>query len=314
MKKLRKVFLLAIALLFVVSLAACKNKTARNTSVPLGSISTDTVVAQSGDYKITNGIYYDQLRSSGYDTVLNNIKKKLFKKELDEVKAQINLGDNQVTDYEQELFDAYAVDVYQSSDVDNLKSLEEEKLNQNIQKYIDSAALKNIKVTAEDLKLTPVDGKVYFKTIPNEVVEQKLLQIAINKATKDELLTIVDNEKIEDEDGKKVTNSNYISEEDVTNSYNSTQKTYGTYKAIIIQFNSLFEAETYYNKVVNQVGPLTDQTALNFYITLYNYYYNYRKPLSATPFDGSAQNDRTTFVVNEDQDDLSDVSTSINSH
>ncbi len=311
MKKLRKVFLLAIALLFVVSLAACKNKTARNTSVPLGSLSTDTVVAQSGDYKITNAIYYDQLRSSGYDTVLNNIKKKLFKKELDEVKAQINFGDNQVTDYEQELFDAYAVDVYQSSEADNLKSLDEKKLNQNIQKYIDSAALKNIKVTAEDLKLTLVNDKVYFKTIPNEIVEEKLLQIAIDKATKDELLIIVDNEKIEDEDGKKVTNSNYISEEDVINSYNSTQKTYGTYKAIIIQFNTLFEAENYYNRVVNQVGPLTDENALYFYKVLYNYYYNYRTPLTETPFDGTAANNRTTFVVNEDQDDLSDVSASV---
>lgn len=106
------------------------------------------------------------------------------------------MSDNEVTDYEQKLFDAYALDVYQSSDVDTLLDTEEKDLNKSIEKYLDSAKLKNIPVSKEDLKLTIVNNQVYFKTIPTQVIEDKILNIAIDKATKTELLKIVDNEKL----------------------------------------------------------------------------------------------------------------------
>lgn len=92
MKTLKKLSLLLVAFLCMVSLASCQEPEVRNTSVPTADLNSSAVIATSGDYSVTNDIFYAKLRVNGYTTVLNKIKSTLFSSELEYVKGQINLG------------------------------------------------------------------------------------------------------------------------------------------------------------------------------------------------------------------------------
>lgn len=318
MRKPNKLLLLCSAGLLALSVASCTKKETRNTSVPLGNLDTSSVIASNGDYVLKNDLFYTRLRSKGYNTVLNQIKKSLFASEYEFVQSQINLSDSTVTEEEQELFDSYANDIYGASSAKAINALEEEDKNVSIQKYIDSAYLKGITVTKENcLSYSFENEKIKFSYIPQEVIDDKLLTLAQNKATKDALDKIVDEEKITDDEDKQIVNSNYISESNYSSHYDSNQKTYGTYRAIIIQFNNLNEARNVISTVETKMGcSLTDNNAdsfaLEFYVNLYNTYYNYRTPLNANaPFNNSTEDSKTVFVVNKDKNELSDMSSSI---
>ncbi|MDE6661444.1 MAG: hypothetical protein K2J93_06450, partial [Anaeroplasmataceae bacterium] len=318
MRKHNKLFLLCSAGLLALSVASCRKNDVRNTSIPLGNLDTSAVVASNGDFELKNDLFYSRLRYKGYNTVLNQIKKSLFAKEYDYVKSQIDLSDSVITDEEQDLFEAYASDIFATTSATDIKDLEEKDRDKAIQKYIDNSYLKGITVTKENcLSYTIVDEKIQFSYIPQEVIEDKLLNLAQNKAAKDALDKIVDEEKITDDDDKVIVNSNYISESNYSTYYNSHQKTYGTYRAIIIQFNNLNEARNVIASVEAEMGhSLTDSDAdmyaLEFYVKLYNKYYNYRTPLKlSAPFDNSSEDSKTLFIVNKDKNELSEMSSSI---
>ncbi len=314
MKRFKKLFLLVIAAIFILSLASCKNKEVRNTSVPLGELAStqsQVIATAKHDVSITQEKYYTRLRANGYNTFLNNVKKALFNKELDEVKNQIDLNDGKVNDYEQELFDAYSSDLYLTASADALKDVAEKEIDTRIRKYKDICSNKGITITDANTEYVIVDNKIQFKSIPTEIIDEKLINIAVNKATKDALKEIVDLEKVENDEGKMVTNTNHIVENDIKAYYESNQKNYGTYQAIIIQFNTLAEANKAMDYVEAKIGPLSDTNAIHFYAELYNYYYAYRTRLAENPFEDPNSSDVTTYVVNKDQDDLSEVSSSV---
>ncbi|MDE7094959.1 MAG: hypothetical protein K2O23_00570, partial [Anaeroplasmataceae bacterium] len=255
MRKHNKLFLLCSAGLLALSVASCKPKEVRNTSIPLGNLDTSAVVASNGEFELKNDLFYSRLRSKGYNTVLNQIKKSLFAEEVEYVKSQINLSDSVVTDEEQDLFDSYAREIYGTSSQTQLEDFDEEDKDKAIQKYIDTAYLKGITVTKENcLSYTFVDEKIKFTYIPQDIIDEKLLGLAQDKAAKDALDKIVDEEKITDEDDKVIVNSNYISESNYSSYYNNHQKTYGTYRAIIIQFNNLNEARNVIASVEAEMG------------------------------------------------------------
>lgn len=317
MKKYNKLFLLSSAALLALSLASCKGKEARNTKVPLSNLDTSSIIATNGDFKLTGDVFYDRLRFKGYNTVTNQLKKALYFEEYDFVKSQINLSDDVVNDYEQELFDSYASDLFGTNSFEGISNLTEEKRDTSIQKYIDSSMNKGIVVTKENClsysKSSEDNDKVKFSYVPQEVIDEKLINIAMNKAAKDALDKIVDEEKIaDDEDADKmVTNTEYISESNLSTQYDSNQKAYGTYRAIIIQFNNLNEARNVISQVERKVGALSDINALEFYVNLYNTYYNYRTQLTVqNPFIDT-DSTKSIFVVNKDKNELSEISSSI---
>nr|MDE5546144.1 hypothetical protein [Anaeroplasmataceae bacterium] len=275
MRKHNKLFLLCSAGLLALSVASCGGKEVRNTSVPLGNLNTSSVIASNGDVVLKNDLFYSRLRSKGYNTVVNQIKKSLFAEEYDFVKSQINLNDSVVTDEEQDLFNSYASEIFGTSSKTQLQDFDEEAKEKSIQKFIDNAYLRGITVTKENcLSYTFEQEKIKFSYIPQEIIEEKLLSIAQDKATKDALDKIVDEEKITDDDDKLVVNSNYFSDVNYSSYYASHQKTYGTYRAIIIQFNNLNEARNVISSVEAKMGhSLTDSNAdtyaLEFYVNLY---------------------------------------------
>ena len=314
MKKIKRLFLMTIALVFALTLSACKSTEKRNTLVPMGNINTSAVVAKNGNYEINGGLFYNALRADGYNTFFNNVKEDLFSKEIADVKKEINLADNEITEYEEKLFTDFANELFETSNPDTLKALDENKLNSRIQKYIDNCMNRGVFINKNDLKYEIKDEKIVFTYIPEYLINEKVISFAMDLAAKNELDTIVDNEKIDDKDGKKVNNTNYISEENIKISYESSEMNYGTYQAIVIQFNNLSEARNVISTVEQAKGPLTESNALEFYVELYNTYYIYRDAIDPTkPFDSNTKLTKTTFTYNEDKDELSEISDSIKS-
>lgn len=313
MKNIKKILLMIAVLVITITLSSCTTTQIRNTKTPTGNLDLSTVIASSGDYDVTNDVYYSKLRANGYSTVLREIQSTLYAEELSEVLLNINLGDNEVNDFEKELFDSYASDLFQTSDAETIKNLEADELDTLIQKFIDNCSNRGITITKEEcLNYKIIDDQIAFTYIPTIIRDEKLVAVASNLASKNALEKIVDNEKITDEDDKLVTNTNYISEDDIISYFNSNTKTYGTYRAIIIQFNNLSEARRAITKVEKTLGALSDDNALEFYISLYNNYYNYRTPISPdTPFENEDDSTKTVFSVTKDKDELSEVSASI---
>ena len=303
MRNIKRLFLSIVALLFVISVASCDNSK-RNTSTPMGSISNETTVATAGDLTpLKNDVYYSQLRNQGYNTVLNNIKANLFDKEIKEVKATFNFSDSTVNDYERELFDSYASSLFGTTDSETVKDLTEADLNKNIAKFVDTCNNEGILIESKDIQYSLTNDKVEFTAVPEAIINKYIINIAINKAAKDELKNIVDKEEIE-KDGKLVTNTNYIDEDAIETYYNNNNKKYGTYQAIVIQFNTLTEAEKFIGST-----EITDANALAFYVNLYNTYYNYRTHINGdTPFMNYGNvSTKTVFEVNADKNELSEI-------
>ena len=315
MRNIKRLFLIVSTFLFAVSLASCDN-TKRNTTTPTGDINSTSVIAKAGENNLTADVFYSQLRNQGYNTVLNSIKSNLFANEISEVKASFNFTDSQVNDYERELFDAYAAAIYGTTDVEAINDMEEADRNKAIAQFIDTCNNEGITVTKEDCsKFIEIDEEIAFTAVPEGIQNKYVLAIAINKAAKAKLTEIVDLEEIENSENKLVDNTNYISEDDVKAHYDINNKKYGTYQAIIVQFNTLTEARNAIAKTTAQVGELTDANALQFYVALYNNYYNYRVEIdSTTPFkDYGKSKTQTVFEVNEDENQLNTISSSIQS-
>lgn len=298
--KIKKLFLLIASLLFLISLSSCGGKSLRNTTVPMGSINTSSIVASSHEFELTNGDYYSLLRSKGYDSFFAELQKALFWEEYQTVKSEVNLTDAVTTDTEQAIFDTVASALYGSSSAKTVEKLSEKEKNTKIRQYMDTNYNSGIVITEEQCKnYTTSDDKLQFKSLPDALIENQLSSLALNKAAENKLQTIVNQEKIEDENGNLVSNSRYISDENIQDYYESNMRDYGTYQAIIIQFNNLTEA----NNAVKNLD-FSEENRLNSYIALYNNYYTYREPLDpAQPF--------TEYRLNNVEDDLADVSSSV---
>ena len=314
MRNIKRLFLIVSTFLFAISLASCDN-TKRNQKTPYGDINTSAIIAKAGENTLTADVFYSQLRNQGYNTVLNNIKSNLFAKEISEVKASFNFTDSEVNEYERELFDTYAAAIYGLTDMEQIEDLTDEERNTYVTKFIDTCNNEGITVTKENCAYVAGKDEVEFTSIPEAIVNKYVTSIAINKAAKAKLAEIVDLEEIENKEGKLVDNTNYIDEKAVESYYNNNNKKYGTYQAIVIQFNTLTEARNAIAKTTAQVGTLTDANALQFYVALYNNYYNYRMEISSeTPFkDYENSKTQTVFTVNEDENQLSKISSSVQS-
>ena len=127
MRNIKRLFLIVSTFLFAIALASCDN-TKRNTATPMGDINGSTVIASAGEYKLTDDVFYSQLRYQGYNTVINKIKSNLFEEEISKVKASFNFTDSEVNDYERELFDSYASAIYGTTSIEAIKDMKEEDL------------------------------------------------------------------------------------------------------------------------------------------------------------------------------------------
>ena len=201
-------------------------------------------------------------------------------------------------------------------------------LDNKLDKYIEARQREGINITKADLAYTePTDDSdtLVFTNLNNLVSNKEtlvttyLLTQAELLASKNALYEIADEEYIfefdqDPEKDTKTKNKNYIFDEDkLESSYDSSIKTYGTYHAVAIQFNSRKDAEDAMKKVSTQLGySLTelDKEAADytdkvkaFYKALYNETYEYN-PVA------DLDDERFIYTINESKNDLDELNNS----
>ncbi len=148
-----------------------------------------------------------------------------------------------------------------------------------------------------------------FETKVNETILTEAKNLSARKA----LYKIADQEYIYNEDTETyVKNNNYLfKDSSLKQTYEQNFKKYGKYHAVIIQFNSRKDAEDAMAFLGEEIESYDKDTkdvdkAFNQYKKLYEYYYNYRQDDTT-----DKDSDAFTFVVNEKKNDLSKISTSM---
>ncbi len=344
MKKAKKVLLPALLITTTLTLASCG--TSRNTTVPYGSLNlNDTIATSSKDISLSLDTYYAKLRNGGYDLVLSKIKSALYADEIDAVKALLASNSiNDLTDSQKKALNFKANEAITAERYDDLKEDYIDSISNSIcssivgnskyskyksmladdskdyetavYKYVETQSMSGYNITADDIKiLQDVDDKekivIDFKkmyTACPDLFESYILTDAERIHAAKGLYEVADLEYIEnDETGQKEKNSNYLFKDSrYETKYESSYKNYGTYKAVVISFDSRREAM---NTIATVLGAANaDIEDLDDYLNIYNYYYKARQT-NGQPF--TADDEVFEYKVDEDGDKLSEVSSSI---
>ena len=207
--------------------------------------------------------------------------------------------------------------IYSISSYESLEDYEANEIQTKINKFITEKARIGQTYTASDLTYqeptddsdVPVFDHLLDGTF-DDLLEDTYIVQAQYIAAQNALYQIADEEYIhsytDSDDDKSKNTQFYIYDQDedyLKDIYESTYQTYGTYHAIIIQFDSLKIASSYTDGLTfSNTDTLDDVKAK--YLALYNNYYKY-KP------EASCDADAFTFVVNSEKNDLNDISSSI---
>ncbi len=271
------------------------------------------------EYKALTALFYGDELSEEQKNLLIPTKngEKLFALDGHELSEE---GDDNFTyikkNLEKSINNSLVTAIYGSSVGEKIKSFTSEDLDKKINTYITSKARVNQTFTKADLAITYNNDRADSVSLDNykadcfkSAVKSLLLTEAANLSAQNALYQIADEEYVSNyddtEDDEPTKNSNYLYDKDgdyLKDKYDSTYKKYGTYHAIIIQFDSLKEA----NKAVSNYNfnSTSLDTIKQNYLDLYNDYYNYT---NITSFD----DDKFTYTYDADKDDFSDLSDSI---
>ena len=211
--------------------------------------------------------------------------------------------------------------IFSSSSADTIKGYTDTERETYVKRFIESRAKVGVTVSESDLEFTyPTDSTETTITFTNfkSLVENKedlLKTYLLNQAEKlagaNALYQIADEEYIFPYDAdknkdEKTKNSDYylFDNDSLKSAYNTTIKTYGTHKAIVVMYNSRSDAMKAINKVSSNLGyslkdDLTTEQVKAFYEDLYKDAYKYQ--------DHSNLDEKFTFVINEKKNGLEDL-------
>lgn len=335
MKKFKKIFLAIVTLALGLTLASCKDAETRNTTTPYGSLSqklnTEFVKTENGK-TLTYGEFYNRLRTKSYDLFTKELKYRLYEAE---ITAITNLLNNTLTDADKKVLsytgdakdadleylktkysrlvqNSLATSAYGTYSLSTYNNKTEKDINLAVAKYIQTLknrgyeipqgfeSIFNEPIKNETLGTVGVDYTKYTGTLTELVKEQVLTQAQYLHAEK-ELYNIPEFELDENGNSTNIKNKKYLFTNDALEStYESTLMNYGTYQAIIIQFNSYKDAKDAIAEVTTSI-----ENPEQFYLDLYNAQYSYRADVTST-------NDTAfTYEVNEEINDLSKISSGV---
>lgn len=334
MKRFKRFLLVALTLFLGLMITSCKQASTRNTTVPYGSLDLNAVVAQSSkDITLTNDTFYSRLRAKGYDIFTEEIKRTIYEAEINAITKLVHsssLGDltseeKKVLSYEDteidgvrydelkdifvsELSSSLLTSIFSSTDAYTINSKTDKEKQTSIAKYVESMQRQGYTVTADNISYSDTDEDgtmdIDLEKIPSDILASLILTKAEDFYAQKELYKIADKEYLNEGTDDEEKNDNYLfKESSIISSYDSSYKTFGTYKAIIITFNSRREAmETM--KVLGDT-EITSENVLDSYLKLYNKYYS----CYGTQTEDS---DLFSYEVSVDKNELDDISSSVN--
>lgn len=218
--------------------------------------------------------------------------------------------------------DSIASSIYGVTTYEKYEALTEKELNKKVSSFIDSQAKLGVTLTKNDIRIVAKDAPTYqlnadsdaIEVAPEtlaklgDLVEAQLISQAAQLSARNALYQIAEEKTVKNDDDEDVKNdNNIITDTAIKTQFNTTYSKYGEYRAIVIQFDTLLEANTVMNTVLGAAGFSNDATeALNQYIQLYNTYYEYKTAGNAT-----IDSDDFKFVVNKNKNDFSDLASSV---
>lgn len=334
MKRFKRFLLVALTLFLGLTITSCKQASTRNTTVPYGSLDLNAVVAQSSkDITLTNDTFYSRLRAKGYDIFTEEIKRTIYEAEINAITKLVHSSslsdltseEKKVLSYEDteidgvrydelkeifvsELSSSLLTSIFSSTDAYTINSKTDKEKQTSIAKYVESMQRQGYTITADNISYSDTDEDgtmdIDLEKIPSDILASLILTKAEDFYAQKELYKIADKEYLNEGTDDEEKNDNYLfKESSIISSYDSSYKTFGTYKAIIITFNSRREAmETM--KVLGDT-EITSENVLDSYLKLYNKYYS----CYGTQTEDS---DLFSYEVSVDKNELDDISSSVN--
>lgn len=230
--------------------------------------------------------------------------------------------------YIKSLSSSLSAAIFSSSSAKAIAAFEDDDIEKSLNKYIEARQREGITLTKADLEYQmPTDDSdvLVFTNLSSLITNHEtllrnyLVNLAEKIATKQALYKIADDEYIYKYDvdptsGQKTKNSNLIYDEDkIKSSYDATFKKYGTYQAVVIQFNSRRDALNAIDTVKDDLGYTLadlDETAADykekaeaFYKELYNLCYEYNTVTSLN-------DERFLYTITPNKNGLDDLNNS----
>jgi len=221
-----------------------------------------------------------------------------------------------------EINNSIASTIYGVTTYEKFDALTQKDLNKKVSTFIDTQAKVGVTLTKNDIRIVEKNAATYqlnadsdaIEVAPEtlaklaDLVDAQLLSQAAQFSSRNALYQIAEDKTVKNDDDEDVKNdNNIITDTAIKSSFNSSYATYGEYRAIIIQFDTLLEANTVINKVLNNNAISTDEnTALDQYINIYDAYYAYKTGGAST-----IDSDDFKFVVNKNKNDFSDLPSSV---
>lgn len=274
------------------------------------------------EFKTVNALFYDEALTDEQKNLIIPTKneEKLFS--LTDTNLSDVDGEDNLTYIKKNLVNKITKNIvsqiYGTSSAKAIKKIKDKDKTEKMKKFIVSKARTGMNFTESDLSYTlATDGSdnIILDHIKDDkfkrLVKSYLLTEAETLASQNALYKIADEEYVkaydaeEDDEPTKNTNLIYDKDEDyLKDQYDATYKTYGTYHAIIIQFDSLRDA-TKATEGLNFEGKSLDEVK-EMYLDLYKTQYNY-KSSAISGFD----DDIFTFEVSSIKDGFEDLSSEI---
>ncbi len=303
----KKLLTLALVVTVGVSLSACGSSD-YNTEAPYGTISG--TYATNDGHDLTNKQLYDLLRPNGYNVFYNQIEQILLSNYVNESDVEYNYLALDFNDDYDDMHQIIIETLFNAQDMDDINDISDSDWDEMVEQIIDSLYTSNVYITTADLYRT--SSQVKFS---ETVFDYFKLNLAKENFGNDRLTEIINkgeeyDETTTDEDGEEttetVTNTYYISDEDVENYYDNNYRQSLDYNAVIVGFNTIAEYEAAFTSASTYNGFTSNvkDYAPTFYAQLYNEAYDYKNNLTISSRDMSANeliNQSSITTVNVDK-------------
>ena len=228
-------FALMLLVLFVgISLGACDDSKTNNynNKVAYGTLSDTTAYATLGNLTLSQKGLYDELRGNGYDYLIDEMLELLVPS------TEYKAG----TEWEDELKAIVDEKCYGTTDTTDMtkaaKKLAEEKFAD--QMYMVGI---NIRNTEGGIDIYNPECLNYFS---RDLARKEYARTILNTPKyywENEFQKDEDGNEILDEDGEKIKNPYYISDDTIESTYNSTKNSETPYNVVIIKYDTLQQAQ-----------------------------------------------------------------------
>ncbi|MFI3251669.1 MAG: hypothetical protein R3Y60_00875 [bacterium] len=239
MRHVKRTLSVFLATVVMITLSGCAESTDKN---PYGSLETTSIYAKSGDYSITVGDLYDELRHNSLGYLNQRMDEIVFDDYLN--------GDNKTVDStneDQQLYVAEKIltDIHGTYDEEEIEDINDFTKSQNIAKYADSMYLGGITIDTVDLEYYNVDDIIDYGVV-TKLWDAYSTEVAKYLYAIDVLTQEINehNDEAEDNDDLDV----YFTDEEIATFFDNTYSYENDVQAIIIRFINQTEADAVLKK------------------------------------------------------------------